>query len=122
MRYDNSDSNKFPIDKPFNFHEDANWRVFRIMSEFISGFEFLSPLRKEVTFFGSARFPEGHAWYEESRKLGRMLAEHQFTVITGGGPGIMEAGNRGAYEGGGESIGLDIELSNEPRRKSYVKK
>ncbi|MEK7499301.1 MAG: TIGR00730 family Rossman fold protein [Patescibacteria group bacterium] len=122
MRYDRSESNKFPVDKPFDFHEDANWRIFRIMSEFINGFEFLYPLRKEVTFFGSARFPEGHQWYEESRKLGRMLAEHQFTVITGGGPGIMEAGNRGAYEGGGESIGLDIELPSEQRRNAYVKK
>ena len=122
MRYDKEDRNRIPVDKPFNFTEDTNWRIFRIMSEFVDGFEFLYPLRKEVTFFGSARFPEGHKWYEESRKLGRMLAENQFTVITGGGPGIMEAGNRGAYEGGGESIGLDIELPTEQRRNAYVKK
>lgn len=113
---------KVLIDKPFDFANDANWRIFRIMAEFIAGFEFLAPLRKEVTFFGSARFDEDSHWYKEAQKLGRMLAEDGFTVITGGGPGIMEAGNRGAYEGGGESIGLDIELATEQRRNAYVKK
>lgn len=122
MRFDQTDDQKIPLDKPFDFAEDANWRIFRIMAEFVDGFEFLYPLRKEVTFFGSARLPEGSQWYEEARKLGRMLAEHGFTVITGGGPGIMEAGNRGAYEGSGESVGLDIELPEEQRRNAYVKK
>jgi len=122
MRYGADSTKKFPIDKPFDFKEDANWRIFRVMSEFVEGFEFLYPLRKEVTFFGSARFPENNHWYKEAEKLGRMLAEHGFTIITGGGPGIMEAGNRGAYEGGGESIGLDIELPKEQRRNPYVKK
>lgn len=124
MRYDGNKApqKKIPIDKPFDFKEDANWRVFRIMAEFVDGFEFLYPLRKEVTFFGSARFAERDHWYQEAQKLGRLLAENGFTVITGGGPGIMEAGNRGAYEGGGESIGLDIELPTEQRRNAYVKK
>jgi uncharacterized protein (TIGR00730 family) len=122
MRYDQASSKKIPIDKPFDFKEDANWRIFRIMSEFVDGFEFLYPLRREVTFFGSARFEEHEHWYNVSRELGRLLAENGFTVITGGGPGIMEAGNRGAYEGGGESIGLNIELPDEQRRNAYVKK
>lgn len=122
MRYDREKEEHFPLDQPFNFAENANWRIFRIMAEFIEGFEFLGPLRREVTFFGSARTPEGSHWYEESRKLGRLLGENGFTVITGGGPGIMEAGNRGAYEGNGESIGLDIELPTEQRRNAYVKK
>lgn len=113
---------RIPIDRPFDFANDANWRVFRIMAEFISGFEFLSALRKEVTVFGSARFDEDNHWYKEAQKLGRILAEAGFTVITGGGPGIMEAGNRGAYEGGGESVGLDIELPMEQRRNAYVKR
>ena len=116
------DGKKLPIDKPFNFAEDANWRIFRIMAEYIEGFEFLSKLRKEVTFFGSARLGEDSYWYKQAQALGRLLGEHGFTVITGGGPGIMEAGNRGAYEGGGESIGIDIELPMEQRRNAYVKK
>lgn len=116
------ETEKVPIDRPFDFKADANWRIFRIMAEFVEGFEFLSDLRKEVTFFGSARFPEETHWYKEAHALGRLLAKNGFTVITGGGPGIMEAGNRGAYEGGGESIGLDIELPTEQRRNAYVKR
>lgn len=122
MEYSYNPPKKIPIDKPFDFKEDANWRVFRIMSEFVEGFEFLYLLRKEVTFFGSARLPEHDPWYLEAVKLGKLLAQGGFTVITGGGPGIMEAGNKGAYEGGGESIGLNIELPDEQRRNAYVKK
>lgn len=122
MQYSDENSRRIPIDKPFDFDEDANWRIFRIMAEFVDGFEFLSPLRREITFFGSARLPEQSPWYKEAQKLGRMLAEAGFTVITGGGPGIMEAGNRGAYEGGGESVGLDIQLPKEQRRNPYVKR
>lgn len=113
---------KVPVRKPFDFAEDANWRIFRIMAEYIEGFEFLSKLRKEVTFFGSARLGEDSYWYKEAQRLGRLLAEQGFTVITGGGPGIMEGGNRGAYEGGGESVGIDIELPMEQRRNPYVKR
>lgn len=122
MQYSDENSRRIPIDKPFDFDEDANWRIFRIMAEFVDGFEFLYPLRREITFFGSARLPENNHWYKEAQKLGRMLAEAGFTVITGGGPGIMEAGNRGAYEGGGESIGLDIQLPKDQRRNPYVKR
>ncbi len=121
MRTDRPDD-KVELDLPFDFAENPNWRIFRIMGEFVGGFEFLAPLRKEVTFFGSARLPETSPWYKEAQKLGTLLAKDGFTVITGGGPGIMEAGNRGAYDGDGESVGLDIELPMEQRRNAYVKR
>lgn len=113
---------KVCIDKPFDFTDDANWRIFRIMAEFVDGFEFLYPLRREVTVFGSAQLDNGSPWYQEARKMAQMLAEQGFTIITGGGSGIMEAANRGATEAGGLSVGLDIELPQEQRRNKYVKK
>ena len=121
---------KFCLDQPldgeaetgFNFADNANWRIFRIMAEFINGFEFLAPLRREVTFFGSARFTPGSHWYNEAQELASILAKNGFAIVTGGGPGIMEAGNRGAHDVDGESIGLDIELPTEQRRNPYVKK
>ena len=105
-----------------DFRQTAGWRIFRIMAEFIEGFQFLKDLKKEVTIFGSTRVREGSRWYEESRKLGRLLAKGGFTVITGGGPGIMEAANRGASEGKGESIGLNIQLPHEQRMNPYVRR
>lgn len=105
-----------------DFRQTAGWRIFRIMAEFIEGFQFLKDLKKEVTFFGSARLKESDRWYKESRKLGKMLAKAGFTVTTGGGPGIMEAANRGAIDGKGESIGLNIQLPREQRMNPYVKR
>ena len=105
-----------------DFRESINWRIFRIMAEFIDGFEFLADFEKEVTFFGSARLKEDTQGYKDALRLGRLCAENGYTVITGGGPGIMEAGNRGAYEGGGESVGLNIQLPFEQRENLYVKK
>ena len=109
-----------PKEKSEDFRTSLHWRVFRILSEFIEGWQFLADFKKTVSFFGSARFVEGDKWYEEARKLGKMLAEAGFAIVTGGGPGIMEAGNRGAVEGGGKSIGLNIQLPSGERRNPFV--
>jgi len=103
-----------------SFTENPNWRIFRIMAEFIEGFEFLDKFHGEVTIFGSARTKKTDVYYRKARKLGELLGEAGYTVITGGGPGIMEAANRGAFEVGAESVGLDIELPREQRRNEYV--
>ena len=98
-----------------------SWQVLRIMAEFVDGFEFLSNLQKPVTIFGSARIKEGDPYYAVARQLGTRLAKAGYTTVTGGGPGIMEAGNRGATEEGGLSVGLNIELPMEQSFNPYVR-
>jgi len=100
----------------------VSWRIFRVMSEFVDGYEFLSGLSKEVSVFGSARTKPGTRYYEEGEKLGRMLASEEYTTITGGGPGVMEAFNKGAFDAGGQSLGLNIQLPKEQRANPYVKR
>lgn len=102
--------NQYLIDN-MSMHE--SWRLFKIMAEIVDGFDTLSDLGAAVSIFGSARVQEGDPMYEETRKLARKLSEAGYAVITGGGPGIMEAGNRGAIEAGGPSVGLNIELPHE---------
>ena len=86
------------------------WRIFRIMSEFVEGFERLGRVGPSVSVFGSARTPPGTPYYDMAVAVGRTLVEHGYAVITGGGPGIMEAATKGAQEGGGASVGLGIVL------------
>jgi uncharacterized protein (TIGR00730 family) len=100
-------------------HTDP-WRVLRIMGEFVEGFDTLSDVRLAVTFFGSARTKPGDPNYEKAVETARLLAKQGFPIITGGGPGIMEAANRGAQEGNGLSIGCNIELPFEQGTNAFV--
>jgi hypothetical protein len=96
------------------------WRVFRIMGEFVEGFDTLGDLGPAVSIFGSARTPAGDPEYAAAQETARLLAAAGFTIITGGGPGVMEAANRGAVLGGGESVGCNIELPFEQGMNRYV--
>ena len=100
-------------------HTDP-WRVMRILSEFVEGFGALAQLGRAISVFGSARTPRDDPYYELAELLGRRLAEHGYAVITGGGPGIMEAANKGACEAGGVSVGLSIDLPFEQGVNEYV--
>ncbi|MCM2322702.1 MAG: TIGR00730 family Rossman fold protein [Oligoflexia bacterium] len=95
-------------------------RLFRIGGEFLRGFRALRDVGPAVTVFGSARFKEGHPYYELGRQVGQALAREGFAVITGGGPGIMEAANRGAREAGGRSIGCNIILPHEQQPNPFL--
>jgi uncharacterized protein (TIGR00730 family) len=102
-----------------DFAVKDTWRIFRIMGEFVEGFETLSQV-KGVAIFGSARSQPGSADYQRAEEMGRALALAGYAVITGGGPGDMEAANKGALEAGGESVGLAIELPYELKPNPYL--
>lgn len=111
-----------PAEEEPLFTQSPQWKIFRIMAEFIEGFEFLSKLKKEVSIFGSARAMHSDPHYQLARDLGNALAKKGYTMVTGGGPGIMQAANHGAAEAGGVSVGLNIQLANEQRMNKYVNK
>jgi len=99
----------------------SSWRIFKIMGEFVSGFEFLRQYGLAATFFGTARCLEKDKLYQEAVKLSQALSRMGFAIITGGGPGIMAAANQGAYEAKGSSVGINIQLPYEQRVNKYVK-
>ena len=102
------------------FLDSDPWRSLRILSEFVEGFDALATVGPAVTVFGSARAPRDHPNYKSARRLGASLAKAGYAVITGGGPGIMEAANRGCHEAGGLSVGCNIELPMEQGLNQYV--
>jgi len=97
-----------------------SWRLFRILAEFVEGFETLADVQPAVSIFGSTRVSPDNPLYGKAEQLARLLAENGFSVITGGGPGIMEAANKGALEGKGKSIGLNIDLPSEQPPNAYT--
>lgn len=104
----------------YNFRRNLIGRLLRIVWEFDRGFRFISPLKKSATFFGGTHFSEDSHYYKEARKLGGLLSERGYTIVSGGGPGIMEAANRGAFERKGESIGINIKLPRGQRANPYL--
>ena len=103
-----------------DFKEQDTWRMFRIMSEFVEGFEALRNIRPAVTIFGSARTLQNAEDFQLARLIGYSLSKKGFSIITGGGPGIMEAANMGAHEAGGRSVGCNIELPFEQKPNPYI--
>ena len=107
-----------PLENDSDMSQET-WRLFRILSEFVEGFETMSRVGKAVTVFGSARTEPGNVYYEQAVQCGKLLVERDFAVITGGGGGIMEAANKGAYQAGGTSVGLNISLPVEQTPNRY---
>ena len=107
-----SDGNSFIREDP--------WRIFRIMSEFVDSFQTMSQIGPAVTIFGSARTKPSDKYYRAAVAIAKGLAQHNLAVVTGGGPGIMEAANKGAAAGGGKSVGLNIELPQEQHGNRYT--
>ncbi len=97
-----------------------SWAIFKIMSEFVDGFEKLAKIGPCVSIFGSARTKEDHKYFKMAEEIAAKLVRHGYGVITGGGPGIMEAGNRGAHKQGGKSVGLNIDLPFEQHNNIYI--
>jgi len=110
------------VDRRAPFTSTDPWRVLRIMGEFVEGFDTLADIQNAVSFFGSARTQGSEAMYDQCVATARLLAKEGFAIITGGGPGIMEAANRGAQEGGALSIGCNIELPFEQGTNAYVER
>ncbi len=116
-RFSNNSSRLAPIDDSALSRE--SWKIFQIMAEFVEGFERLARIKPSVSIFGSARTPEDHPNYKLAVDIARTLSDAGFSVVSGGGPGIMEAANKGAFGGRSPSIGLNIQLPHEQSGNSY---
>lgn len=117
MEEKNGPGRKYILD---DFSIQESWRLFRILSEFVDGFDNMVDVPPGVSIYGSARAKEGEKAYEDARKIAMALSSRGCSIITGGGPGVMEGANRGAQEGGGLSVGLNIELPFEQKPNPYI--
>ncbi len=115
----NNDIKLPPLQSPELMQSKESWRVFGIMSEFVSATERLSNIHPAVSVFGSARTPNDHPYYKLTEEIARLLSDSGFSVISGGGPGIMEAANKGAFYGKSSSVGLNIQLPHEQHNNPY---
>jgi len=115
----NNDLKLPPVQAPEVMQSKESWRVFGIMSEFVSATERLRDIHPAVSIFGSARTPHDHPYYKLTEEIARLLSDAGFTVISGGGPGIMEAANKGAFYGKSASVGLNIQLPHEQHNNPY---
>jgi uncharacterized protein (TIGR00730 family) len=115
----NSQSNLPRMQVPDLSHSKEAWRVFGIMSEFVAATQRLSDIQPAVSIFGSARTPHDHPYYKLTEEIARLLSDAGFSVISGGGPGIMEAANKGAFYGKSPSVGLNIQLPHEQHNNPY---
>jgi len=104
----------------YDFTQEDPWRMFRIMAEFVDGFEILSKVGKAVSVFGSSRLNSQHKYYKIAEEIAYLLAKEGYAVISGGGPGIMEAANRGARRAKGHSVGLNIQIPSEQKPNKYI--
>jgi hypothetical protein len=109
--------NRYEINQ---LEKEESWRMFRIIGELVDGFDALSQITPAVTVFGSARARPGDSVYNMAEAIGRAIAKADFTLVTGGGPGVMEAACKGAFEAGGRTVGLNIELPEEQKPNPYV--
>jgi uncharacterized protein (TIGR00730 family) len=112
-----SETNSRPGNEALMHRE--SWKILQIMAEFVEGFECLSNISPSVSIFGSARFSPEHRYYKLTEQVAKDLSDAGFSVVTGGGPGIMEAGNKGAFYGDSPSIGLNVNLPHEQHANSY---
>lgn len=117
---------KGTVDRPNVFSpqyekgSDAEWNVFRIMAELVDGFEFLTKIKNGVTILGTKSLMQGTKYYEDAHRLGMEVAKLGYTIVSGGGPGIMEAASKGALEAGGESVGVNMRVRGLERRNNYL--
>jgi len=105
----------------YDFKDEEPWRIFRIMAEFVEGFEVLSGIGEAVSIFGSSRLTRKDRYYRITEQIAYLLSKAGYAIITGGGPGLMEAANKGAYRAKGKSIGLNIQIPLEQKPNPYVK-